>query len=349
MKIALISFTLNGQILGEKIREKLSIDHEVQLFTKCKYQESKMAIYIKESLEMWTGKMFRQAEGIIFVGACGIAVRSIAPFIQDKRKDPAVIVVDDTGKFCISLLSGHIGGANELTNIIAQRIRAVPVITTATDRNQKFAVDAFAQKNNLEISDMFLAKEISAALLAGKSVSIFSESKLPEKLPEGFVRGAKESTSAASLYIGIYKNRKNFNDVTLCLTPKVITVGIGCKKETKSKTIEQFVEEVCKENMIDQKAIKQVTSISLKKEEPGIIEFCDKFNLPFRYFTKEELNRVKGAFVSSSFVESVTGVDNVCERSAVLGSNQGRLIIKKKAQYGVTVAMAVEEWSVNFE
>ncbi|RDU24535.1 cobalt-precorrin 5A hydrolase [Anaerosacchariphilus polymeriproducens] len=349
MKIALISFTLNGQILGKEIREKLRIDHyEVQLFTKCRYQKSKMAIYVEESIEMWTGKMFQQTEGIVFVGACGIAVRSIAPFLKDKKNDPAVIVVDDTGKFCISLLSGHIGGANELTNILARRISAIPVITTATDLNQKFAVDVFAKKNNLEMSDSCLAKEISAVLLAGKKVNIFSESNLPENLPEGLVF-VKENTSFINLYIGIYRNRGNFNDATLFLTPKVITLGIGCKKETKSETIEQFVEQVCKENYIDKKAIRQVVSIDLKIREPGILEYCNKFNLSFRCFTNEELNRVKGEFSSSLFVEAITGVDNVCERSAVLGSNQGKLILKKKAHYGVTLAMAVEEWSVDFE
>ena len=118
---------------------------------------------------------FEDCDAIVFIGACGIAVRSIAPFVKSKKIDPAVVVVDEQGQFAISLLSGHIGGANELTEEIAEILRAQSVITTATDLNDKFAVDVFAKKNGCFISDMELAKEISAALLAGKEVGFASD------------------------------------------------------------------------------------------------------------------------------------------------------------------------------
>lgn len=119
---------------------------------------------LKEQVQVW----MRQMDGIVFVGAVGIAVRSIAPFIENKAKDPAVIVLDEEGMFCIPILAGHLGGANALALWIADAVGAVPVITTATDRKKRFAVDLFAKENDLEISDLKLAKEISAALLAGK-------------------------------------------------------------------------------------------------------------------------------------------------------------------------------------
>lgn len=354
MKIGLISFTEKGQILGERIKNNLiQSGHEVQANTKCKFsQEQPGIVCLEKSLEEWTLFMFRQVEGIIFIGACGIAVRSIAPFIKDKKTDPAVLVVDETGKFCVSLLAGHIGGANELANEIACGIGAIPVITTATDLNQKFAVDVFAKKNGLDISNMTYAKEVSAALLGGRKVGIFSECKLPKILPEGLIELKEEGNlGVVSIYIGIYRKEHEENpfSTTLFLTPKVITVGIGCKKDTKMNEIESLIDKVCRENGIEKKAVKQVASIDLKEKEQGIIEYCNKYELPFVCYRKEELLKVQGEFTASPFVETVTGVDNVCERSAVMGSGQGTLLLKKTAQNGVTVAMAVEEWSVEFE
>lgn len=353
MKIGLISFTDKGQILGEKIRENLrKNNHEVSNFTKCIHcPELSSTTKWEKTLEVWVQEMFCQVEGIVFIGACGIAVRSIAPFIKDKKTDPAVLVVDETGKFCISLLAGHIGGANELADEIAKGIEAIPVITTATDLNQKFAVDVFAKKNKLEISNMTYAKEVSAALLAGKEVGIISECILPKSLPLGLKELKRANELPLSIYIGI--NRKDIQEnpfsTILFLTPKVITLGIGCRKNTRMEEIENLVDEVCKENFIEIKAIKQVTSIELKAKEQGIIDYCNKYDLPFVCYSKEELQKVEGEFSTSQFVESITGVDNVCERSAVMGSSQGNLLVKKTARNGVTVAMAVEEWSVEFE
>lgn len=350
MKIGLISFTEKGQILGDRIRENLCKEgHEVLAFTKSKFSKGlKETNYLDKTLDDWTRNMFQQVQGIVFIGACAIAVRSIAPYIKDKTKDPAVVVVDEGGKFCISLLAGHIGGANELAKEIGERIEAIPVITTATDLNQRFAVDMFSKKNRLEISNMVYAKEISAALLAGKRVGIFGECKLPVTLPEGLEVPDKKIISSIGIYIGIRREKTPFSP-TLYLTPKVITLGIGCKKNSEIEVIEHLVERLCKENSIDKKAIKQAASIKLKENEPGIIEYCKKYKLPFICYSNEELQKVQGEFSPSRFVESVTGVDNVCERSAVLGSRQGKLIVKKTAQNGVTAAMAVEEWSVNFE
>ena len=145
--------------------------HEVLLAGKSKYIPDSISISHTE----WTNRQFGQADAIIFVCACGIAVRSIAPFVKSKKTDPAVLVVDECGKYVISLLSGHLGGANELAETVARLLGALPIITTATDLHHQFAVDVFAKKNGCAIASMKAAKEFSAAMLAGESVGFYSE------------------------------------------------------------------------------------------------------------------------------------------------------------------------------
>ncbi len=139
---------------------------------------------------------------------------------------------------------------------------------------------------------------------------------------------------------------------TLYLIPKVITTGVGCKKGTPKEVVEQVIRRACDEVLVPSIAMEQVTSIDLKAKEEGILEYCRERNLPFVTYTAEELKETEGVFTPSDFVEEITGVDNVCERAALLGSSRegkGRLIQRKYARDGVTVALAMKKWSVNFE
>lgn len=354
MKLAVIGFTLNGLNLEKKLRPVLKeAGHQVQFFIKSKYIEPKetdeeVAI-VSDSLKEWARKWIPKEDGILFIGAAGIAVRTMVPFVESKRTDPAVLVLDEKGQFVISLLSGHLGGANELAEYIAEKIGAVPVITTATDVNQKFAVDVFAKKNHLWISDMRLAKEVSARILRG------------ERLKAGVGAGYREGRHAAPYKELLFEKKDSPDGVRgtfwiqaeegqiLHLIPKNKILGVGCRKGTSLDHIERTVKEVLEENKISLFSIRKMASIDLKKEEPGLAEFSQKWKLPFETFTSEQLRKVEGDFSSSTFVSKITGVDNVCERSAVLGSKGGVLMIKKQARDGVTIACAQEEWSVEFE
>ncbi|BFL47478.1 cobalt-precorrin 5A hydrolase [Lactonifactor longoviformis] len=368
MKIAVISFSRSGYALGEALHAGLIKEgHEVTTYTKSKYtkmvlDESQLDIDAKtirnvkqfakpvdESIGAWTSLRFQNSDALIFIGACGIAVRAIAPYVKDKKKDPAVVVVDEQGNYAISLLSGHIGGANALTLDVSRITGAKPVITTATDINEKFAVDVFAKRNGFYISDMGLAKDVSAALVAGKEVGFYSDFPWIGELPEG-LKIAHEDEERPELGIAITSSYLEHPFVhTLYLVPRVITLGLGCRKDTVKEEIQNAVRKACDEQLIPTVAMEQVVSIDLKKDEPGILEYCRERNLPFITYTKEELAQVEGKFTKSEFVESITGLDNVCERSAVKGSEDGRLIVRKHAENGVTVALAMKKWSVEFE
>jgi cobalt-precorrin 5A hydrolase len=345
MKISIISFTLKGSILGKKLRERLNIKgHYANSFSISKFASKLGLIEMEGSLTEWTGKQFKTVEGIIFIGACGIAIRSIAPFVKDKKIDPAVVVIDEKGEFVIPILSGHIGGANDIAYEISRILKATAVITTATDVNNKFSVDLFATKENLYISDLNLVKRISSEILEDKIIGLSSDYKILSQLPVGI-----EENTTIELGICISIHNKNPFENTLNLIPRIVTLGIGCRKNTSLEAIESLVLKVLKNNNISIKSIKNISSIDLKKNEKGILDFCKKYKIDFSTYTSDELNQVNGDYYESAFVKSITGVGNVCERSAAIGSNNGNIIIKKNAENGVTVAIAVSDWSVSFE
>lgn len=286
------------------------------------------------------GVCFAESELMVFVGSCGIAVRKIAPFVHDKRTDPAVLCVDEMGTFVIPLLSGHIGGANAFAWRIAENLNATPVITTATDINRRFSVDTWAAENGFSISSMKLAKAVSAAILEG-DVPLKSDVPVAGTLPNGVILG---ETGNLGIYLTA-TNKEPFAN-TLRLIPKVLRLGIGCRRGTGKEAIQTAVEQVFRENHLDFRAVHSAASIDLKKDEEGLLSFCQEQNIPIRFYAAEELNAVSGDFTPSSFVRSVTGVDNVCERSALIGADH--LIVRKTACHGVTVAVATEKWEVHF-
>ena len=172
MNITVFSFTKNGKDINIRLMDILK-NNNVSSYTMSKYiSDSRMKAFtdLKETV-----KTHFSDDAIIFVGATGIAIRSIAPYVKDKFSDPAVLVIDELGRYVISLLSGHVGGANELAEYIGGALGATPIITTATDINGAFAVDVFAKKHNLIISSRKLAKDVSAALLDKKAVDIDSD------------------------------------------------------------------------------------------------------------------------------------------------------------------------------
>ena len=358
MKISIICFTLTGQQTGEKLKKALEKQkHAVSLYAKSKY----ISDSIKESTKEWAGEQFESADGIIFIGATGIAVRSIAPYVASKKTDPAVLVTDECGKFVISLLSGHLGGANELALQAAEALQAVPVVTTATDMEGKFAVDVFAKKNNCHIFRMKEAKEVSAALLAGEKVGFYSEFPWEGELPDGLVNccGLRDEISSETdlaameaklesasdifprvgIAVTIHKNCTPFLSTTH-VVPQAVALGMGCRKNKEAQAVEKAAFTCLEENQIYPQAVACLASIDIKKEEPGLLALAEKMGIPFETFSSEELLAVKGEFTASSFVSRTVGVDNVCERSALKAAqdriclNTGRIPERNQTKPG---------------
>lgn len=278
---------------------------------------------VGSSLREWTSEMFSPGNALIFVGAVGIAVRAISGLAADKLVDCPVIVIDDNAQFVIPILSGHMGGANKLAVILAELLGAVPVITTSTDVNDAFSADTFAAENRLSIVNREGIKKVSAKAIEGKKITLSIKDFPPKERVDIIV--ADETDAGYSLL----------------LTPKKYTVGIGMKKNKDAAEAEGFFLKALEESGIGVDEVYAICTIDIKEDETAIRFLRDKYRIPVLAFDKELLNKVGGSFSASEFVKSVTGVDNVCERAAVLGAGAyGELVVGKKAADGMTIAVA---------
>lgn len=380
MKLAIISFTENGIKLSQTVAKSLS-GSKVTLYTKCsRYTAEDLKVqWVKESLQVWTAQRMAEGDALLFIGACGIAVRAIAPNLTDKLHDVPVLVMDEEGQYVIPILSGHVGGANELARELAGLMNACPVITTATDVQKKFAVDLFAKHNHLEIMNKDGIAKASARALAGKQLTIAVRAqniecyhpKFCEVCEEDFTEAENQLLREASMHkqnqeacgveqplrlVPYVKNQQidivvsetpDNNNALIWLRPKRYVVGMGCRKNKDTEELLGFYQETLEQAMVELGEVYALASIDKKRDEPGLLAISERMRIPFFTYTAEELNRVGACVHSSEFVKAQVGVDNVCERAALAGCEaNGTLIYEKQAFDGMTIAIAERNWSV---
>lgn len=382
MKVSIISFTLKGIELSLKIKKAFSgeAEEDLCLYTKCSHAEKSLTerklteknlaekdlvesglSYVEQPLTEWTGEQMKEHRSLLFIGACGIAVRAIAPFLTNKLNDMPVLVMDEQGRFVIPILAGHVGGANELALSLAERMGSTPVITTATDLNHCFAVDLFARRNALHIVNKDGIAKVSSRILAGEEVTMaVEEGHLREEeaqtlrgrrgsrktnIPDGIRLVSTESPVDILVAPASYGQGR-----LLTLRPKEYVIGIGCKRGKAAEQIDHFVNRALKESGISMEQVAAFASIDRKKDEEGILWMSSHYGISFVTCSAEELQQVEGNFHASEFVKSQVGVDNVCERAALrLSGPDGILITGKQAEDGITVAIAKRRWSVSFD
>ena len=397
MKIAIVSFTEQGADLSRQMREVLSeyqvilytgrarpaADREGRAYPVPEGEEEAPLLYVGSSLKAWCGQQFGSVDALIFIGAVGIAVRTIAPFLGSKTTDPAVLAADEKGHHLISLLSGHLGGGNALTRLLAEGIGADPVITTASDVNGKLAIDVWAQKNRLQISDMKLARRAAADIVAGRSLPFFCQENVCGVVPEECEIYIPESRTALPAgdptgETSVYWRDTKTGDIAdaravlsapgtavwigpccpplpaLHLIPRCISLGIGCRKGKTAEEILAQVQKVCRALAVAPESIEKICSVDLKAGEKGLQQAAAVLQVPFETYPAEALAALPGTFTASPFVSQVVGTDNVCERSAVMGLPAAErqapvFLCRKQAENGITVAMTMRKWEVSFE
>lgn len=334
------------------------------------------------SLKYITKKSFENHKCIIFVSSTGIAVRAIAEFLKGKDLDPAVIVVDVCNNFTISLVSGHLGGANYLTNKVSSILGNIPVITTATDNLQIEAPDMVALNNKLVIGDLKIAKVIASRLVNGEEV-YFKDDKNLVACPNGYILKTEVNGNilwiTSKLYDNDYvKNNQSSqysnsrsdnlesilmnNEIKstlmigqddlanrllklyrknniLKLIRKDIVLGIGCRRNTDSKKLYDFVSEMLIQNNIDIRAVKTIASIDIKADEEAILDLAMKIQCDLKFFSKLEISLVDSKYDGSDFVKKTVGVRAVSEPAVEL---LGAEIIKGKIRYeGMTLTIGI--------
>ena len=323
-EIAYLSFTERGRALAEMLRAALGGE------VACTCDGVK--------LKDWTAALFPSARALVYVGAAGIAVRAVAPHLVSKTSDPAVLAVDEGGQFVIPIASGHLGGANALSREIAKITGGVAAVTTATDVNGVFAVDDWARTQGCAVVHAEQIKAVSGKLLAGEPIAVHSAYPIGGEPPAGV-------TLTESDMPDVWVDIRPHDDLTV--VPRTLTLGVGCRRDTTRDILETRFAAFCDAAGILPQAIGAAATIDLKANEPGLLAFCANHGWKLETYPAAELSAVQGEFTASDFVAETTGVDNVCERAAVLASG-GALISRKFAGDGVTFALAERPARLNW-
>ncbi len=346
--VSLFTLTPGGQQVANKLRAHLPM----QCYCSEKYLQEGFTPFV-ESFKNTLGQAFLRDSAIIVVGACGIVVRTIAPLLQDKFTDPAVLVIDEKGKHVISLLSGHVGGANELARYLSHLIGAKAVITTSTDVNQTCSFDLLARQMCADTIDFRVAtKTINQLLVSGKKVGIIVDPFLANQFDFDIhsfdIRGltvvddanVEQSELDALIDVSMQSVRPTWSVPTFQLIPKRLVAGIGCRRGVEPELLESLFTSQLQALNIHPKALSIIGSIDVKRNEEAIVSLAKAYDVPFEVFSADELNQCADRFPRSEFVEKTVGVGAVSQPTAWLLSN-GTLLGETIKQQGITITYGV--------
>jgi cobalt-precorrin 5A hydrolase len=353
---AIWAITREGLSLALKLREAFpGILHVTECLLPCPspcFSFPRLADCVKDRFSL-----FKEH---VFIMSTGIVVRVIAPCIASKTTDPAVVVMDEKGRHVISLLSGHIGGANRLAVAISEKLHATPVITTATDLHQVPSIDVIAIDYGLFIENPEAIKTISMAFLNQASVYLhdpyhrLEHAALDNMIPLTADTNILERTEAVTSTTGealspavvVDDRLMRFADPCLILRPKSLIAGMGCNRNTSADEIREFLVNKMDQFALSVNSLKCIATIDIKSDEAGLLEVARSLHIPIRFFTREELSRIDIPN-PSEIVNQHIGVPSVCEAAAVLASKKGELIVPKQISPNVTLAIARINFSLS--
>lgn len=325
MKIAIWSVTRGAGRVAYRLGSEISADI---------YTLKKFEIHNTLQIDNFTdelGKQFNRYDAHIFIMATGIVIRKIAPLIKSKDVDPAVVVIDEQERFVISLLSGHLGGANELASDLAQQFSLLPIITTSSDITGKIAIDTLSQKMNCEMENLEKAKNITSLIVDNKKVDIL--------LPKNVTFGENGNSEG----VVITSNKENIE--VMRLYPKNLILGIGCRRGTLKEDILKAVDILMKKYNLSYKSIRKIATVDVKADEAGLIDAAKELGHELIIIDRSEILTVESNFKGSEFVKKQIGVTCVSEPCAYLASNKNGKFIEQKFIYnGITISIYEEKF-----
>ncbi len=346
-KVAVLAITKNGIQMSLKLKENFS---DFEIFAPMKFSDNNEKIqWYEESSGQKIVDLFKNNDAVICLFSLGAVIRLLAPHIKDKKTDPAVIVIDDNANFVISVLSGHLGGANELSNKIAEKIGATPVITTAADVNKTIAVDLVGKEFGWKIEDDRNVTRISAFMVNKEKIGVFQnvgeKEWWKEKLPENItlfssMEDMKSSESKGCLIItnDDINDEEILKDSVVYRVPDLV-IGIGLHWDTSKDTISKGITETLEKFELKKSMIARFVSIKKDKDVIGLIELGKEMKIPVEYINREELATISTPNPSKT-VQAFEGTASVSEAAAIKSSNGKLIVEKQKFPPNLTVAIA---------
>lgn len=349
MKYAVISVSEEGARLGALVKN--AINGEGTLYERIGAESGADAKYFRKTIEL-TAEVFNQFDGLLFIMASGIVVRAIAPYVVSKASDPAVLCMDECGKHCISLLSGHLGGANEWTREVSAAAGADPVITTATDVHHKKAPDDIARKFMMKVEPLRALKPVNSTIACGERHVWFLDMSLQgaEAIGRSLQKEGIDCISTEHIGEAEFEACTIISDNTIdCpkphvfLRPKNLYVGIGCKRGTSKKLIKDAFEAALEKIGGSVHQVAAISSVDLKSDEKGLLDFVKDINVPIHFYKAEELKEIadQNHIEISNFVEKTIGVGNVCQSAALKEAVRGKTLLAKTKFQSVTIAIVM--------
>jgi cobalt-precorrin 5A hydrolase len=348
MNLAIIAITRGGARLGARLKER-AVDADFFVAEKFGTEAGATARPFAGELREMVRENWRKYQGFVFVMAAGIVVRMVAPHLEAKDRDPAVVVVDEAGRFAISLLSGHLGGANELARDVAELLGGQAVITTATDVNELPCFDLLAKGEGWVIDDLDRVKCLNALLLAGEEIAVVDPSCRVATCFAGRGRLSFHANFIAALQSGaaglVFVTNRQLPPQAqagnlLVLRPKNLVLGIGCNRGTTAEEIAEVVGAQLKYLFLSLGSVAVIGTAAAKKQEAGLLAFAERHGIPLRFFESAELNAVAVPSPPSTHAQGAIGANGVAEPAALLAAGSGRLLLKKVKSGNVTLAVA---------
>jgi len=343
--VSVLAITKNGINIGEKLKELFP---NWDIFVPSKLSnENKSITWYSEPTSDKIIELFKNSNALICLFSLGAVIRLIAPYLKDKKTDPAVIVIDDKTNFVISVLSGHIGGANELTQEISEKLNALPVITTAADVNKTIAVDLVGREFGWKIDDETTVTKISAHMVNAEPIGVFQQTgnkKWYKELPKNVtiynsLEELKKSNSKAHLIISDTIIDNELAQESVIYRPQSLVIGIGLHWDTTKDTIKDGIEHCLKKFNLSSKCIAKLVSIKKPEDVQGLIDLGKEMQIPVEYVNREELAEIITPNPSST-VKAFEGTASVSEAAAIKISNGELIVEKQKFPPNLTVAIA---------
>ena len=343
--VSVLVITKNGVKIGEKLKELFP---NWNIFAPGKLSnENKNITWYSEPTTDKIIELFKNSNALICVFSLGAVIRLIAPHLKDKKTDPAVIVIDDKTNFVISVLSGHIGGANELTEEISVKLNALPVITTAADVNKTIAVDLVGREFNWKIDDETTVTKISAHMVNAEAIGVFQQTgnrKWYKELPKNVkiydsLEELKKSKSKAHLIISDTIIDNDLSKESVIYRPQSLVIGIGLHWDTSKDTIKEGIEFCLEKFNLSSKSIAKLVSIKKPEDVQGLIDLGKEMQIPVEYVDREELAEIITPNPSST-VKAFEGTASVSEAAAIKVSKGELIVQKQKFPPNLTIAIA---------
>ena len=343
--VSVLAITKNGVNIGGKLKELFP---DWNIFAPSKLSnENKSIIWYSEPTSDKIIELFKNSNALICLFSLGAVIRLIAPHLKDKKTDPAVIVIDDKMTFVISVLSGHIGGANELTQEISEKLNALPVITTAADVNKTIVVDLVGRQFGWKIDDETTVTKISAHMVNSESIGVFQQTgnkKWYKELPKNVtiydnLEELKKSNSKAHLIISDAIIDDELAQESVIYRPQSLVIGIGLHWDTTKDTIKNGIEDCLEKFNLSSKCIAKLVSIKKPEDVQGLIDLGKEMKIPVEYVDREELSEIITPNPSST-VKAFEGTASVSEAAAIKVSCGELIVEKQKFPPNLTIAIA---------